>query len=139
VVFVAGVTRTATCTACGGIDVTTGELLQARVLVERVGWLAALIAETGQQVIDAHWTAGDIRAICAKESAPGVRMPSFAYKAVAALWGWSKLPADVYGVSRVAWMRRSPPPPVSRGWFRWPRSTGSSPSWSPVTATTPPP
>jgi hypothetical protein len=31
-------------------------------------------------------------------------MPSFAYKGAAALWGWAKLPDQVYAVSRVVWM-----------------------------------
>jgi hypothetical protein len=106
VVFVAGVTRTATRAARSDVDVTTGEVPRPRALVGRVGWLAALIAETGQQVLDARWTADEIRAIRAKESASGSWVPSFAYKAVAALWGWSKLPVGVYGVSRVTWMAR---------------------------------
>jgi hypothetical protein len=37
VVFVAGVTRTATCTARTGVDVATGEVLTEAVLVQRVG------------------------------------------------------------------------------------------------------
>ena len=100
----AGVTRTATCTARSGVDVATGDVLAADVLVQRVGRLAELLAQTGRQVVDAHWNPDDIRSIRAKETFSGARTPSFAYKAVAALWGWSKLPAGVYGMSRVAWM-----------------------------------
>ena len=103
-VFVAGVTRTATCIARTGVDVTTGELLAGAVLVERVGWLARLIAEVGQEVVDGPWKPDDIRAIGAKEAPGGAWMLSFAYKAVACLWGWSKPPAGVYAVSRVVWM-----------------------------------
>jgi hypothetical protein len=71
-VFVAGVTRTATRTARAGVDVATGEVLTGSVLVERVGWLAALIAELGQRVVDEHWNPADIRAVRAKETPLGL-------------------------------------------------------------------
>jgi hypothetical protein len=88
VVFVTGVTRTATRAARAGVDMATGEVLPASVLVERVGWLAELMAGLGRRVVDAHWNADDIRALRARETPSGTRMPSFAYKAVVSLWGW---------------------------------------------------
>jgi len=101
---VRSVTRTATATAYDGVDTDTGEIVTGAVLAARMGWLADLIAGVGQQVLDAHWNAADLAALNAPALPSGARMPRFAFKAVAALWGWAKVPAGVYAPSRVVWM-----------------------------------
>ena len=98
------VTRTATATAYDGVDTDTGDIVTGAVLAARVGWLADLVAGVGQQVLDAHWNAADMAALNAPALPSGVRMPRFAFKAVAALWGWAKVPAGVYAPARVVWM-----------------------------------
>jgi len=45
----AGLVRTATCRATRGVHEDTGEALSERVLAQRVGWLAALVAESGSR------------------------------------------------------------------------------------------
>jgi transposase len=98
------VTRTATATAYDGVDTGTGELLSGAALSVRVGWLASMVAGVGQQVLDAHWNAPDLAAMNAPSLPGGREMPRFAFKAVAGLWGWAKVPAGVYAPSRVVWM-----------------------------------
>jgi hypothetical protein len=95
------VTRTATATAYDGVDTDTGELLSGAALSVRVGWLASLVAGIGQTVLDAHWNARDLAALNAPALPTGVQMPRFAFKAVAALWGWAKTPAG--GTHRRGW------------------------------------
>lgn len=100
----AGLQRTATCRVTRGIDEATGEALAARVLTERVAFLAALVAECGQRVLDAHWDGVSVEMLCTSRAPDGSLLPLQGYKAAAKLWGPAPLPAGVKASSRVGWM-----------------------------------
>jgi hypothetical protein len=55
---VAALTATATCTAFRAVQEATGELVPARLLAERVGFLATLTQELAMAVVAARWNDG---------------------------------------------------------------------------------
>lgn len=97
-------TRTATCRALQSRDLATDEPVSPAQLAERVSWAAELVAEVAQSTLDAHWDGDAVHAISGAKLPSGRRTPKFGYKAAAALWGWTALPAGIYASSRIVWM-----------------------------------
>ena len=54
---------TATCTAFRAVEEVTGESVASRLLVERVGWLAALTRQMTAAVVARHWNDEDLRTV----------------------------------------------------------------------------
>ncbi|GAB3966307.1 hypothetical protein GCM10029978_031140 [Actinoallomurus acanthiterrae] len=84
------VARTATARAMlrGGADEKTGEALTARVMAERVGWVADLVAGMATGLLAEHWNAGDAARLAAGVDDTGRALPSNAWTALRRL-GWA--------------------------------------------------
>jgi IS605 OrfB family transposase len=85
--------RTAVAHVRVGYEVAGRALSEAAVL-ERVGWLCALVREIADASVRAHWKAADLATLCDVET-------KFAYKAYEKLWQTPDAPKDVYASSRV--------------------------------------
>lgn len=102
------VTATATCTALRGTVVTgspdkpgTIVPVTARVLAERVGWLAGLVQKMAAESLSRVWTDTCLAEVVAGVDTVGRRLPSHGYKAVRRL-GWAaSAAAGVYTCDRV--------------------------------------
>ncbi|MEV0399442.1 zinc ribbon domain-containing protein [Actinoallomurus sp. NPDC050550] len=83
------VARTATAHALlrGGVDEKSGEILTARVVAERVGWAADLVAGMTTNLLAKRWNAGDVVVLTAGVDGAGRALPSNAWMALRRL-GW---------------------------------------------------
>ncbi|WP_433170834.1 zinc ribbon domain-containing protein [Actinoallomurus sp. CA-150999] len=83
------VARTATGHALlrGGVDERTGEVLSARVVAERVGWCADLVAGMIAGLLAGHWDAGDVAGLASGVDGAGRVLPANAWMALRRL-GW---------------------------------------------------
>jgi hypothetical protein len=84
---VAEPTATATCSAFRAVA-DTGELVPSRLLVQRVGFLAALAQELTAAVIAAHWSDADLATVEAGVGPDRRALPSKGWMALRRL-GWS--------------------------------------------------
>ncbi|MEV0403230.1 hypothetical protein [Actinoallomurus sp. NPDC050550] len=83
------VAQTATAHALlrGGVDERTGEALTARVVAERVGWAADLVAGMTTDLLAEHWNAGDVSVLAGGADGAGRVLPSNGWMALRRL-GW---------------------------------------------------
>jgi hypothetical protein len=94
-------TATATCTAFRAVEEMTGESVPSRLLVDRVGWLAALSRQMAAAVVATHWTDGDLARIGSGVGPDGRALPSKGWMAIRRL-GWAVGgPEDLYVSDRV--------------------------------------
>jgi len=84
---VAELTATATCSAFRAVEETTGELVPSRLLIQRVGFLAALAQELTAAVVAAHWNDADLATVQAGVGPDGRVLPSKGWMAIRRL-GW---------------------------------------------------
>ncbi|MEV0405409.1 hypothetical protein [Actinoallomurus sp. NPDC050550] len=81
-------TATARVLLRGGVDEKTGEALTARVVAERVGWAADLVAAIAAGLLTARWNAEDVAGLAAGVDGAGRVLPSNAWMALRRL-GWA--------------------------------------------------
>ena len=74
-----------------GVEEKTGEVLATGVLVERVGWAAALVSGMVAALLAECWNAADVDVLAAGEDAGGRALPSNAWMALRRL-GWTVSP-----------------------------------------------
>jgi hypothetical protein len=99
--LVAVVTATATCTAFRAVEEKTGEVVTSRLLVERVGFLAALTRAMSAAVVAAHWNDADLVTIGLAVGPDGRALPPNGWMALRRLaWG-TGMPEGVYASDRV--------------------------------------
>src|SRR5262249_15631692 len=84
------VARTATARVLlrGGVGEKNGEVVSARVVAERVGWCADLVARMAAGLLAGHWNAGDVARLAAGVDEAGRALPSNAWMALRRL-GWA--------------------------------------------------
>ncbi|WP_433179626.1 zinc ribbon domain-containing protein [Actinoallomurus sp. CA-150999] len=71
----------------GGVDEKTGEALTARMVAERVGWAADLVAGMTAGLLAERWNTGDVAGLAAGVDGAGRVLPSNAWMALRRL-GW---------------------------------------------------
>jgi hypothetical protein len=98
---VAVVTSTATCTAFRAVDKTTGQVVTAHMLVERVGFLAALTRAMSASVVAAHWNDGDLGRLGSGVGPDGRALPGKGWMALRRLGWHASAPDGVYASDRV--------------------------------------
>jgi hypothetical protein len=98
---VAVVTATATCTAFRAVEERTGEVVTSRVLVERVGFLAALTRAMSAAVVAAHWNGADLVMIGSGVGPDGRALPPNGWMALRRLGWGAGMPGGVYVSDRV--------------------------------------
>ncbi|MFK4268962.1 zinc ribbon domain-containing protein [Streptomyces milbemycinicus] len=87
--------------ALRGVDVVTGRQLCEAALVERAGWLTALVGSLAAGVVQEHWTGPDLAQLASGIDLAGVSLPSQGWMALRRL-GWAvTLPEGVYAPDRV--------------------------------------
>lgn len=97
----AELTATAPCTAFRAVVEATGEPVSARLLAERVDFLAALTQELATEVVVTHWNDGDLVRVGSRVGPDGRALPSKGWAAMRRL-GWAAVaPADVHVSDRV--------------------------------------
>jgi hypothetical protein len=94
-------TATATCIAFGGVEETTGEVVGARPLAERVGFLAVLVQKMTATVVSAHWSDGDLMTVGSGVGPDGRALPPKGWMALRRLGWTADPPKDVYVSDRV--------------------------------------
>jgi hypothetical protein len=109
---VAVVTSTATCTAFRAVDETTGQVVTAHMLVERVGFLAALTQAMSTSVVAAHWNDGDLGRVGEGVGPDGRALPGKGWMALRRLGWHASAPEGVYASDRV---RRAAEEAAARG------------------------
>ncbi|MGI5228944.1 zinc ribbon domain-containing protein [Actinoallomurus sp. CA-142502] len=89
------VARTATARMLlrGGVDEKTGEALTARMVAERVGWAADLVAGMTAGLLAEHWNAGDVAVLAGGVDGAGRVLPANAWMALRRL-GWGATPSE---------------------------------------------
>ena len=75
------------------VDETTGGVLTAAVLAERVGWAAAVVSCMAAKLLAAHWNAADVGALARGVNGEGEKLPSNAWMALRRL-GWTAAPPE---------------------------------------------
>ncbi|WP_432986480.1 zinc ribbon domain-containing protein [Dactylosporangium sp. CA-233914] len=70
------VTATATCTSLRGVEVSTGRVLNAAAVAERVALLCVIVRDMTRRLLDQHWTAEAVAAHACGVDAAGQRLPS---------------------------------------------------------------
>ncbi|MFL6191626.1 MAG: zinc ribbon domain-containing protein [Actinomycetes bacterium] len=95
------VTATATCTAFRAVEEKTGEGVTSRVLVERVGFLAALTRAMSAAVVAAHWNDADLVTIGLAVGPDGRALPPNGWMALRRLGWGTGMPEGVYASDRV--------------------------------------
>src|SRR6266511_2035874 len=94
-------TATATCTALRAVEETTGELAPARLLAERVGFLAALIQAMSTRVVATRWTDPALATLELGVWPDGRALPAKGWMALRRL-GWAAgAPEGVHASDRV--------------------------------------
>jgi hypothetical protein len=98
---VAALTATATCSAFRAVAEATGELVPARLLAERVGFLTTLTQELAMGVVAARWNDGDLATLSLGVGPDGRKLPAKGWMALRRL-GWAATaPAGVHVSDRV--------------------------------------
>jgi hypothetical protein len=98
---VAVLTSTATCAAFRAVEQATGELVPTRLLVERVGFLAALTRVMSAAVVAARWNDGDLGRVGSGVGLDGRALPSKGWMALRRLGWGAGLPEGMYVPDRV--------------------------------------
>ncbi|GAA4623911.1 hypothetical protein GCM10023196_022020 [Actinoallomurus vinaceus] len=99
----------------GGVDEKTGEALTARVVAERVGWAADLVAGMATGLLAGHWNAGDVAVLAAGVDGAGRVLPSNAWMALRRL-GWGvAVPEGVRVNDRIVRMAQEQAGRILRG------------------------
>ena len=94
------------CRGFGGTDMSTGEILTAAVVRERVRYLADLARETTAQIVEAHWNASDVALLGSGRDASNRSLPSSGHVTISRLgWGVNG-PAGVYVPDRAGRIAR---------------------------------
>jgi hypothetical protein len=97
----AELTATAPCTAFRAVEEGAGELVSARLLAERVEFLAALIQQLATAVVVAHWNDDDLARLGSGVGPDGRSLPSKGWAAMRRL-GWAAVaPVDLHVSDRV--------------------------------------
>ncbi|MFC9914123.1 zinc ribbon domain-containing protein [Streptomyces sp. NPDC127197] len=79
----------------------SGEQLGEAALVERAGWLAALVGSLAAGVVEEHWNGADLARLASGADRSGARLPSQGWMALRRL-GWAvQVPEGVYVPDRV--------------------------------------
>ncbi|GGL09557.1 transposase [Streptomyces flaveus] len=84
-----------------GLDTTTGEVLGAGGLGDRVGWLTDLVEEMAAAVIGAHWTRAEVDQLASGRAPSGEKLPGNAWMALRTLGWTAAVPDGVYVPDRV--------------------------------------
>ena len=95
------VIATATCTAFRAVEEATGEVASARVLAERVGFLAALTRAMSSSVVAAHWNDSDLGKVGSGVGPDGRALPAKGWMALRRLGWQATTPEGVYVSDRV--------------------------------------
>ncbi|MFF1675400.1 hypothetical protein ACFVYG_05045 [Streptomyces sp. NPDC058256] len=91
----------ASASAFRGLDTVTGEVLDAGVLGQWVGWLTVLVETMCTAVTEAHFNRSDLAQLASGRDRSGVRLPSNAWMALRTL-GWAAtVPEGLYVPDRV--------------------------------------
>lgn len=99
----------------GGVDERTGESLPARVVAERVGWAADLVAAMAADLLAEHWNAGDVARLAAGVDGAGRVLPSNAWMALRRL-GWGvRVPGGIKVNDRIVRMAQEQAGRILRG------------------------
>ncbi|WP_322621168.1 zinc ribbon domain-containing protein [Streptomyces acidicola] len=87
--------------ALRGVDVVSGEQLDQAALVERAGWLTALVGSLASGAVREHWNGTDLAQLASGVDRSGIRLPSQGWMALRRL-GWTvTVPQGVYVPDRV--------------------------------------
>ncbi|GAA4629109.1 hypothetical protein GCM10023196_048410 [Actinoallomurus vinaceus] len=111
------VARTATARVLlrGGVAERTGEALTARVVAERVGWAADLVAGMTAGLLAKRWNAGDVARLADGVDEAGRTLPSNAWMALRRL-GWAvTVPDEVKVNDRIVRMAQEQAGRILRG------------------------
>jgi predicted RNA-binding Zn-ribbon protein involved in translation (DUF1610 family) len=98
---VAVLTSTAPCSAFRATERATGELVPTRLLVERVGFLVALIQAMTTAVVAARWNDADLVTLGSGVGPDGRALPSKGWMALRRLGWGADIPEAVYVSDRV--------------------------------------
>ena len=79
---------TASCAAFSGQDELSSDVLGRAALVERVGWLAGIVAEVTRKLVQEHFNEADIKRLGAGVGPDGRHLPAKGYAAMRRL-GWT--------------------------------------------------
>ncbi|MFE4538014.1 transposase [Streptomyces scopuliridis] len=87
--------------ALRGVDAVSGEQLDQAALVERAGWLTALVGSLASGVVREHWSGDDLAQLASGIDRSGASLPSQGRMALRRL-GWTvTVPESVYVPDRV--------------------------------------
>ncbi|WP_327104553.1 zinc ribbon domain-containing protein [Nonomuraea glycinis] len=95
------VVSTATCRTFRAVLEATGEVVGARVLAERVSWLAALVRQMAAGVVAERWNRADLDRLDAGVGLDGRALPAKGWMAVRRLGWGAGAPVGVYVSDRV--------------------------------------
>ncbi|MGI5231575.1 zinc ribbon domain-containing protein [Actinoallomurus sp. CA-142502] len=111
------VARTATARMLlrGGVDEKTGEALTARMVAERVGWAADLVAGMTAGLLAERWNAGDVARLAGGVDGAGRVLPSNAWMALRRLGWGARVPAGLRVNDRIVRMAQEQAGRILRG------------------------
>ncbi|MEU5026943.1 hypothetical protein [Streptomyces milbemycinicus] len=121
-------------TACArvlrGVDVVSGEQLGEAALVERAGWLTALVGSLAAGVVREHWNGADLARLASGVDQSGAGLPSRGWMALRRL-GWAaRVPQGVYVPDRVVRIAQEQAGRVLRSaWWRAEITTALLTTW----------
>src|SRR5574341_2535824 len=98
---VRSLTATATFTAYRAVVETTGEQISGRVLAQRVGWLAALVADLADPIVADRWHDADLGVLAVGVGPDGRVLPASGWMTMRRL-GWATTsPGNLHVSDRV--------------------------------------
>jgi transposase len=92
------VTATATCTAYRGVVESTGRLLNATALVQRVGWMSGLVQGMTRRLLERHWTPAALAGLAGGVGPDGRVLPASGWMALRRLGYTAVAPEGPEGV-----------------------------------------
>ncbi|MFD8380677.1 hypothetical protein ACFV2X_19355 [Streptomyces sp. NPDC059679] len=116
--------------ALRGVDAVTGEQLGEAALVERAGWLSALVGSLAAGVVQEHWNGPDLAQLACGVDRSGASLPSQGWMALRRL-GWAVTVAEgVYVPDRVVRIAQEQAGRVLRSaWWRAEITTALLATW----------
>ncbi|MGO4425048.1 transposase, partial [Streptomyces sp. MCAF7] len=116
--------------ALRGVDAVSGERLDEAALVERAGWLAAVVEALAARVVQEHWNGPDLAQLASGTDLAGASLPSQGWMALRRL-GWSVTVAEgVYVPDRVVRIAQEQAGRVLRSaWWRAEITTALLATW----------
>lgn len=116
--------------ALQGVDAVSGEQLGEAVLVERAGWLAALVGSLAAGVVQEHWNGADLAQLASGADRLGASLPSQGWMALRRM-GWAvTVPEGVYVPDRVVRIAQEQAGRVLRSaWWRAEITTALLAAW----------